>query len=111
MPMSNVQGTIRPTLHHYGLTTANLKRMAEWYETVLGMSVVFETSSPLGKNALVTLNAAWVTNDRANHRVGLIEIPQLKRDPQRSSHVRLQHVAYEYDSLDLLLDPYLRLKG
>jgi catechol-2,3-dioxygenase len=33
---------IRPTLHHYGLTTANLKAMSEWYATVLGMSVVFE---------------------------------------------------------------------
>src|ERR1700722_14495905 len=109
--MSDIKTTIHPTLHHYALTTANLKRMSEWYATVLGMSVVFETSSPLGKNAPVTVNAAWVTNDRANHRVGLIEIPQLTRDPQRSSHFRLQHVAYEYDSLDLLLDTYLRLKG
>ena len=108
--MSDIKKTIHPTLHHYGLTTANLKRMSEWYATVLGMSVVFETSSPLGKNAPVTVNAAWITNDRANHRVGLIEIPQLTRDPQRSSHFRLQHVAYEYDSLELLLDTYLRLK-
>jgi catechol-2,3-dioxygenase len=39
---SNEDWIIRPTLHHYGLTTANLKAMSEWYATVLGMSVVFE---------------------------------------------------------------------
>lgn len=102
--------TVRPTLHHYGLTTANLQAMTKWYATVLGMSVVFDTSNPLGKDAPITASAAWVTNDKANHRIGLIAIPQLSRDPQRSAHVRLQHVAYEYKSLDELLDTYLRLK-
>src|ERR1700730_19322863 len=105
--MSDIKKTIHPTLHHSGLTTANLKRMSEWYATVLGISGVFETSSTLGKNAPVTVNAVWVTNDRANHRVGLIEIPQITRDSQRSGHFRLQHVAYEYDSLDILLDTCL----
>jgi catechol 2,3-dioxygenase len=108
--MSDVKKTICPTLHHYGLTTANLKTMSEWYATVLGMSVVFETSSPLGKNAPITASAAWVTNDAANHRVGLIAIPQLTKDAQRSDHVRLQHIAYEYNSLDQLLDTYVRLR-
>ena len=108
--MSEVKKTIRPTLHHYGLTTANLKTMSEWYATVLGMSIVFETSSPLGKNAPITASAAWVTNDDANHRIGLIAIPQLTKDPRRGSHVRLQHIAYEYNSLEQLLDTYVRLK-
>jgi catechol 2,3-dioxygenase-like lactoylglutathione lyase family enzyme len=58
MPMSGVQETIRPTLHHYGLTTANLKKMSEWYATVLGMAVIFQTSSPLGKNASIQVSAA-----------------------------------------------------
>ena len=101
---------IRPTLHHYGLTTANLETMSKWYATVLGMSVVFETSNPLGKDAPITVSAAWVTNDDANHRTGLIAIQQLTKDAQRSSHVRLQHVAYEYHSLNQLLDTYVRLK-
>ena len=108
--MSEVKKTIRPTLHHYGLTTANLKTMSEWYATVLGMSIVFETSSPLGKNAPITASAAWVTNDDANHRIGLIAIPQLTKDARRGSHVRLQHIAYEYNSLEQLLDTYVRLK-
>src|ERR1700721_1768176 len=110
MPMSGVQETVRPTLHHYGLTTATLKKMWEWDATVLGMAVVFQTSSPLGKNASIQVSAAWVTNDDANHRIGLIAMPQLTQDAQKSSHVRLQHTAYEYDSLDQLLDTYIRLR-
>jgi catechol-2,3-dioxygenase len=110
MQMSDGQETIRPTLHHYGLTTANLKKMSEWYATVLGMAIVFQTSSPLGKNAPIQVSAAWVTNDDANHRIGLIAMPQLTQDEQKSSHVRLQHTAYEYDSLDQLLDTYIRLR-
>ncbi len=27
---------IRPTLHHFGLTTARLEEMVDWYATVLG---------------------------------------------------------------------------
>src|ERR1700688_2074221 len=110
MQMSDGQETIRPTLHHYGLTTANLKKMSEWYATVLGMAVVFQTSSPLGKDEPIQVSAAWVTNDDANHRIGLIAMPQLTQDSQKSAHVRLQHTAFEYDSLDQLLDTYIRLR-
>ena len=84
--------------------------MSQWYATVLGMSVVFETSSPLGKDSPIKASAAWVTNDAANHRIGLIEMPQLTQDPQRSAHTRLQHIAFEYASLDDLLATYVRLK-
>ena len=108
--MPNGEKMIRPTLDHYGLTTANLETMTKWYETVLGMAVVFETSSPLGKNVPITLSAAWVTNDAANHRIGFIAIPELTKKPQRSNHARLQHIAYEYNSLDELLQTYVRLK-
>ena len=41
--------------------------------------------------------------------MGLIAIPQLTKDPQRSNHPRLQHIAYEYNSLDELLETYVRL--
>jgi catechol 2,3-dioxygenase len=108
--MPDSKKIIHPTLHHYGITTANLDTMAQWYATVLGMSVVFETSSPLGKDAPIQVSAAWVTNDAANHRIGLIGIPQLVPDAQRSAHSRLQHIAYEFASLDDLLDTYLTLK-
>lgn len=109
--MSDTKNTIQPTLHHYGLTTAQLKPMCDWYATVLGMSIVFATSHPLGKDAPISVSAAWVTNDQANHRIGLIALPLLVRDTTRSAHVRLQHIAFEYKSLEELLDTYLRLKG
>jgi len=108
--MSNDENIVRPTLRHYGLTTAQLEPMCRWYATVLGMSVVFASSSPLGKKAPISVSAAWVTNDKANHRIGLIAIPQLVKDAQRSTHVRLQHTAFEYKSLDELLETYVRLK-
>jgi catechol-2,3-dioxygenase len=109
--MSDMNELIHPTLHHYGLTTANLDGMMQWYSTVLGMSVVFKSSAPLGKDAPIPVSAAWVTNDKANHRVGLIAMQQLTRDSERSHHTRLQHIAYEYQSLDALLDTFVRLKA
>jgi catechol 2,3-dioxygenase len=111
MSDSNNKKIIRPALHHYGLTTAKLETMSEWYATVLGMTVVFETPSALGRDAPFKAAAAWVTNDAADHRIGLIAIQQLTPDSQRSAHTRLQHIAYEYRSLDNLLDTYIRLKG
>jgi catechol 2,3-dioxygenase len=110
VPMHPSKNIIHPTLHHYGLTTAKLEAMSQWYATVLGMSVVFETSNPLGIDAPIKVSAAWVTNDAANHRIGLIAMVQLTPDPQKSAHARLQHIAYEYASLDDLLDTYARLK-
>jgi|SRR5271154_3377027 len=82
--MSKSNGIIRPTLHHYGLTTANLEAMSSWYATVLGMTVVFETSSALGEDAPIKVRAAWVTNDAANHRIGLIAIPELTKVRKRA---------------------------
>jgi catechol 2,3-dioxygenase len=36
--MSAAKKVIHPTLHHYGLTTANLGAMKDWYAKVLGMT-------------------------------------------------------------------------
>ena len=38
--------TVRPTLHHFGLTTANLEAMLDWYCKVLGMTPNHQTSKP-----------------------------------------------------------------
>jgi catechol-2,3-dioxygenase len=108
--MPNDEKIIRPTLHHCGLTTAQLDPMCHWYATVLGVHIVFVSSSPLGKQAPINASAAWVTNDDANHRIGLIAIQQLTKDTQRSTHIHLQHTAFEYKSLDELLETYLRLR-
>lgn len=67
---------IRPVLHHYGLTTTRLEEMKKWYENVLGMSPTFQLSNPTGNEA--GINASWVTNDDANHRIGILSIPGFK---------------------------------
>ena len=46
---SDSRSQIRPTLHHFGLTTANLQGMKEWYAKVLGMTPNHETTAPDGK--------------------------------------------------------------
>ena len=38
-------------------------------------------------------------------------MPGLVADPDRSRHVRLQHIAFEYKTLDDLLGTYVRLKS
>ncbi len=55
--------------------------------------------------------AAWISNDEVNHRLALFEMPGVVVDPDKPRHVRLQHVAFEYPSLDDLLGTYVRLKS
>ena len=49
------------------------------------------------------MQACWVTNDGANHRIGIIALPGLMADPERARHHRLQHVAFELPTIDDLL--------
>ena len=102
---------IRPTLHHFGLTTGNLEPLRDWYSKVLGMWPVHESAKPLGEETPPGLKALWLTNDRANHRIRILCLPGLEGDPERARHHRLQHVAFEYPTLDDLLSTYARLKA
>ena len=73
--------------------------MKAWYATVLGMASVFEF--PM---------AAWLTNDRANHRIALTAIPHLAEDPDKHNHARLHHQAFEFASFEDLNATYVRLR-
>ncbi len=84
--------------HHNNLFTTRLAEMCDWYGTVLGMTVTFEY--PVG---------AWLTNDRANHRLALTMVPGLSDDPDQRVHSRLHHQAFEYESFDDLNATYVRL--
>jgi catechol 2,3-dioxygenase-like lactoylglutathione lyase family enzyme len=42
--MSQSSALIGPTLHHFGLTTAHLEEMLDWYAKVLGMITNFQSS-------------------------------------------------------------------
>jgi catechol 2,3-dioxygenase len=102
---------VHPTLHHFGLTTANLEAMLDWYGKVLGMTTNHQTTHPAGAHGPPGVRVAWVSNDRANHRIAIVSLPGLVEDADRSRHKRFQHVAFEYPTLDDLLAAYSRLKG
>ena len=69
---------VHPTLHHFGLTTAKLEAMVDWYAKVLGMTPNHQSRAPAGSQTQPGLRAAWVTNDRANHRLAIMALPGLK---------------------------------
>jgi catechol 2,3-dioxygenase-like lactoylglutathione lyase family enzyme len=71
---------IRPTFHHFGLTTANLRGMLDWYGKVLGMTINHETTKPAGARCPPGVRVAWVSNDLANHRLAIVELPGLADD-------------------------------
>jgi catechol 2,3-dioxygenase len=73
--------------------------MIRWYARVLGMEAVF--AAPF---------AAWMTNDRANHRLALTAVPRLERDPGKRVHARVHHFAFEYGSFDDLDATFVRLR-
>lgn len=99
---------ITPILHHIGLTTGRFEEMVNWYKNVLGMESVHYSKNPAG-NIGIEVKSLWITNDEANHRIAIIGIPGLSNDENRSKHSRIQHMAFEYDTLDDLLDTYVRL--
>ena len=107
----NTETIIHPKLQHIGLTTGRLQPMLDWYKTVLGMRLIYLSENPTGGAHGSSLKAAWLSNDEANHRVAIIEIPGLTDDPERIRHHRLQHIAFEFRTLDELLGTYVRLKA
>jgi catechol 2,3-dioxygenase len=110
-PQCGTETIVHPRLHHLGLTTSNLDALIAWYRKVLGMGIVHRTSAAAGGKDVPAINAAWVTNDEANHRLAFVQLPGLNADLDRSHNHRIQHVAFEYRTLDDLLGTYTRLKG
>ena len=49
--------------------------------------------------------------DGANHRLALLTSPQLSDDPHKLAHTGIHHSAFEYATIDVLLETYTRLKG
>ena len=44
----NTEIIVHPKLQHYGLTTANLDAMIDWYRKVLGMTINYRSAAPAG---------------------------------------------------------------
>ena len=107
----NTEITIHPRLQHLGLTTANLDAMLDWYRKVLGMTVNARVGAPGGPRNGPSFSAAFVSNDEVHHRMVFFEFPGVAADPDKRHHARVQHIAFEYETLDELLGTYVRLKG
>lgn len=107
----NTEITVHPKLQHYGLTTGNLDAMLDWYRKVLGMTVNHRSAPAVGAQKGPPFSFAFVSNDEVHHRMVFIEMPGLIADPDQRRHTRVQHVAFEYETLDDLLGTYVRLKG
>jgi len=108
----NAETTIHPKLQHLGLTTANLHPMIDWYQKVLGMTIVNRTELPAAAQHRAPFSAmAFVSNEEVHHRIALFEVPGLEIDAQKSRHSRMQHLAFEYENIDDLLGTYARLKN
>ncbi|HEY2715337.1 MAG TPA: VOC family protein [Solirubrobacterales bacterium] len=90
----------RPALHHVQLKTARLAEMIDWYVEAVGLIVTYRCD-----------RAAWLSNDDANHRLAILATPGLRDDPDKVGHVGLHHTAWEFPTLDGLLELYERLKA
>ncbi len=89
----------RPVLHHVTFKTTRLQEMIDWYQTVIGIEVNFQNPG-----------IAFTSNDAANHRVAFLASPVLSDDPKRTSHIGMHHSAFEYETVDDLLETWGRLK-
>jgi catechol-2,3-dioxygenase len=93
---------IKPKLHHWGMRTVAFDAMVEWYAKVVGFEPVLGAESPM--------RSQFVTNDEQHHRGGFFNMPGLKDDPARFQMPGINHLAWDYDSLDDLLASWARLK-
>lgn len=89
----------RPLLHHVQLKTTRLDEMIAWYRLAVGLEIAHKGS-----------RAAWLTNDDANHRIAFVSSPALRDDPDKESHAGMHHTAWEYGTVDELLETYERLR-
>jgi catechol 2,3-dioxygenase len=89
-----------PVLHHVNLKTCRLQEMIDWYGLIAGMRCRHRFEG-----------GAWLTNDGANHRLALLTTPEVTDDPDKLCHSGIHHIAFEFRSLDDLLERYELLKG
>jgi catechol 2,3-dioxygenase len=88
-----------PVLHHVNLKTTRMQEMIDWYATVVGLTTVFQFPG-----------GAWLTNDTANHRLALLTSSKISDDAGKLVHTGIHHTAFEYATIDDLLNAYTRLK-
>ena len=91
--------TISPArLAHVVLRSSQLGALVDWYTTVLCATVAFSDG-----------NLAFLSYDEEHHRIAVLNIPGLKRQPDGFTGVH--HMAFTYGSLSDLVATYERLDG
>lgn len=97
--MPEPTGIISPVkLSHYLVRTTRYQTMKEWYKTVLGAAVVFESD----KICLLTF-------DTEHHRVAVLRVDGDHAPLPETNGI--EHVAFTYASLSDLISTYERLKN
>lgn len=84
-------------LSHVVIRCIDPARLRDWYLTVLQAHVSYE-------NEMV----CFLTYDDEHHRIGLVRIPGLRQDAPPAPG--LEHIAFTYPDLGLLLANYRRLR-
>ena len=87
-------------MHHVNLKTIRLQEMIDWYGTVVGMTPNHQ------------FDGRRVADQRRRQPPPRAAGgPRAEDDPDKIRHTGLHHTAFEYASMDDLLDTYERLKG
>jgi catechol 2,3-dioxygenase len=87
-----------PVFHHALLKTARMPDLIDWYAKVVGIEPVF-----------VAPGIAFLSNDGANHRISMVGNPEFLSNPNFRKSVGMHHLAFEFDTVDDLLDTWQRL--
>jgi catechol 2,3-dioxygenase len=95
---------ICPTLHHTGNSSSRPEELLAWYRNVLGQQPTLSGVPPQ-----VPVPGTWTTNDDAHHRMGFFKVPGV-RDQVDQTSPGINHVAWEYETIDDLLETVMRLK-
>ena len=85
-------------LAHVVFRTSRFAEMLAWYKLVFNATPAFESHS-----------IAFLAYDDEHHRIAFIHVPDLAEQPAGQAGVH--HVAFTYESLDVLLDNHERLKA
>jgi len=93
-----------PKLSHTGNATPRQAEMLRWYRNVLGQQPTLEAEPPATPQP-----AVWTSNDDTHHRMGFFAYPGLEDKVNRSSP-GINHTAWEYETIDDLLETWERLQ-
>jgi catechol 2,3-dioxygenase-like lactoylglutathione lyase family enzyme len=94
MPLPAVVSPAR--LAHVVLRTSQFDALVNWYTTVLGAKTAFSNGA-----------LAFLSYDEEHHRIAVLSMPDLKRQPEGETGVH--HFAFTYASLADLVSTYERL--